>query len=359
MRKARDLVTERRRHPVACLYCAEPPDSQEHALPHAMGGRLRARILCREHNNTASHADNVMSTWFAPWTQMLVVPKQGSGRGTSFVAPADDGRMLKMEADGRVVDRRQIVEKDERGRILHAVGSERWTRRLQTAKEASGPGPWMPLIEVPGGRENVIVSLGLTSDIEPGLVKTALHFIAGFMDDIVVPDELREVVLRNKLPDEDGVYVRPLFAESWPPSHEITAYPGRDDAYVTIMLYGIFGMVVRLPGVSVSHALRYVQRFDGSGPMLMDIEPRLVRFNEARIEHDLCVRAARAAHDKAKMFRTGFLDLFRAELDLLLLPPAKKDELVEATRRNLDAGIIPWKIPTSLEPGGPSYGDIA
>jgi len=392
MGEVRDLVTERRRHPATCLYCASPPDSEEHALPHAMGGRLRARILCRAHNNAASHADNVLSTWFAPWTQMLMVPKQGGDRGTSFVASADDGRMLKMEADGRVVDRRQVVEKDERGRILHAEGSEKWIRRLQAAKAASGPGPWMPLMVVPGGREHVTVSLGLTRDIEPGLVKTALHFIAAFMDDVVVRDELRDVVLLNRVPDEDGVYVRPLradsplFGESWPPTHEITAYPGPDGAYVTIMLYGVFGMVVRLPGVRVSHALRYVQHFDRSGPMLVDVEPRSVpwdsagisrngwtaffadleerlaridRFNEARIEHDLCVRAARAAHEKAKTFRTGFLDLFRAELDLFRLPPEKKDELVKATCRRLDEGFIPWKIPTSFEPGGPSYGDIA
>jgi hypothetical protein len=323
---------------------------------------------------------------------MLMVPKQGGDRGTSFVAPADDGRILRMEADGRVVDRKQVVEKDEHGRILRAEGSETWTRRLQAAKEASGPGPWMPRIVIPGGRENVTVSLGLTRDIEPGLVKTALHFIASFMDDLAVPDELRDVVLRNRVPDDDGAYVRPLradpplFGKSWPPSHEMTAYPGQDGVYVTIMLYGVFGMVVRLPGVRVSHALRYVQRFDGSGPMLVDVELRSVpwdsagisrneragffadleerlthidRFNESRIEHDLCVRAARAANDKAKTFRTGFLDLFRAELDLLLLAPAKKDELVNAGRRMLDAGIIPWNIPTSFEPGGPSYDDFA
>ena len=111
-----------------------------------MGGRLRARILCRAHNNAASHADNVLSTWFAPWTQMLMVPKQGGDRGTSFVASADDGRMLKMEADGRVVDRRQVVEKDERGRILHAEGSEKWIRRLQAAKAAG-----MQCVFVPRG----------------------------------------------------------------------------------------------------------------------------------------------------------------------------------------------------------------
>jgi len=238
----------------------------------------------------------------------------------------------------------------------------------------------------PGGRENVTVSLGLTRDIEPGLVKAALHFIAAFMDDVVVPDELREVVLRNRVPDEDGVYVRPLradpplFGESWPPSHELTAYPGQDGAYATIMLYGVFAMVVRLPDVRVSHALRYVERFDGSGPMLVDAEPRLVpwasagispnvrtaffadleerlaridRFNEARIEHDLCVRAARAAHDKGKTFRTGFLDLFRAELDLLAPAAGEKgragrSHASQARRRN-----HPVEDPDELGTGWP------
>jgi hypothetical protein len=144
--------------------------------------------------------------------------------------------------------------------------------------------------------------------------------------------------------------------------------------------------VVRLPGVRLSHALRYVQAFDGSGPVIGEIEPRSVpwdgagysreerttffaeleqrlaridRFNEARIEHDLCVRAARAANEKARMFRTGFLDLFRAELDLFLLPPKKKDELVERTRRKIEEGLVPWKIPTSFEPGGLTYRDVA
>jgi hypothetical protein len=179
MEEVRDLVAERRRYPVTCLYCAVPPDSEEHSLPHAMGGRLRAPILCRSHNNLASGVDNVLSTWFAPFTQMLMVPKQGGERGTSFVAPADDGRTLKMEADGRVVDRRQVVERDERGGILRAHGSDRWTGRLQAAKEKSGRGPWMPRIMVPGGREVITVPLGLTREIEPGLVKAALHFVAG------------------------------------------------------------------------------------------------------------------------------------------------------------------------------------
>jgi hypothetical protein len=385
-----DLVADRRRHPSTCLYCNSAPTTEEHAIPHAMGGRLRARILCAFHNTVASRADKALCEWFAPVTHMLATPKQGGGRGSSFRASSADGEPFKIESDGRVVDVTQRVELDDRGLIARAEGSRTWAERQQTRKLRQNPDAIMPLIELRRASPTVTVHLGMPAEVEPGLVKTAMHFIAGFVTDSAVPDDIRAVILGNNPSEESGIYIRPipfeppLFGSSWPPSHEITAYPGPDGTYVTMMLYGVYSLVVRLPGVIVPSAVRYVQQFDRSGPLIVDIpnrpirwsEPmsdqewdtfqcefnarvdRVLRYRQACDDHNVCVRAAREAHKNQAKYAAAFLDLFRAELDLCSWSTAKKDEAVQCTRRLLEARTNPWDVPTTDEPGGPGYGDF-
>ncbi len=387
---ARDLVAGRRRFPSTCLYCDAPADSEEHPVPRAMGGRLRAPILCGRHNNLASRADHTLSTHFAAWTHMLGVPKQGRGRGTSFKATSVDGRDITVHADGYAVEPNRVVERDDDGRVVRAEGSARWIDRLQAAKERSGPGPFMPTIEVLGGEPPIVeLHFGLTREVEPGLVKCALHFVAGFVADVVVPDELRDVIERNETPEKSGVYVRPvpftasLFGDPRPPRHEVTVYPGSTAAFVTLMLYGAFSVVVRLSGIKVHSAVRYVQLFDGSGPRLMDVplctvpwdepmsatewEALKVSVNEraARIErvahmrqhHDLCTKAARAAEKNRRRYNADFIDLFRAELDKYGWSAQRKDDAVADAMRIVEGGGQPWTVPLTDEEDAPEFVD--
>jgi hypothetical protein len=369
------------------MYCASTPTTEEHAIPHAMGGRLRAPILCAVHNTAASRADKVLSEWCAPLTHMLATPKQGRGRGSSFRASSVEGKPFKIESDGRVVDVTQEVEHDDRGHVARAEGSLAWAEQLQATKLRRTPSATMPLIEIRRASPTVTVQFGMPAEVEPGLVKIAMHFIAGFAADTVVPDDIRAVILGNTPSEESGVYVRPLpfklplFGTSWPPSHEITAYPAPDGTYVTMMLFGVYSLVVRLPDVIIPTAVRYVQQFDRSGPLLVDVPTRRIRWSEpmsdsewdtfhcqlnARLDrvlryrqacddHNVCVRAARQANKNAKKYAAEFLDLFRAELDLCAWSTAKKDELVECTRQLLEAKTNPWEVPTTDEPGGPTY----
>jgi hypothetical protein len=351
-----------------------------------MGGRLRGRLLCTRHNNeTGSRVDRTLSTWFAPWTLMLAIPKQGGGRGASFAAETDDGRRFTVEADGRAVEENRIVSRDEHGVVTRAEGSLEWTTRLRAKIEKKSAGGSMPLIEIPGALPNFELPHGVTREIEPGIVKIALHFVAGLVPEIHLPYQLRRIVEDNESPAEDGRFVRPLpfesplFGDPWPPRHEVTAYPAHDATYVTLMLFGAFSIVVRLPDVAIDSPVRYVQTFDGAGPSLERVKRRPMRwyrsmscgewraffdgfdrrleridqYRRMREDHDQWVKAARTAYARQSEYGADFPTLFRAELELYLWPADKTDDAVMRARRILDEGGRPWEVPTSEEDGRP------
>jgi hypothetical protein len=51
-----------RRHASNCLYCPNPPDTNEHVLAEAVGGRLIAPLLCSKHNNVISIVADAICT---------------------------------------------------------------------------------------------------------------------------------------------------------------------------------------------------------------------------------------------------------------------------------------------------------
>ena len=120
-----------RRTPTRCIYRDRAAVSDEHVVPCAIGGRLTAPILCHAHNNAASAADNALAVWFAPFTNMLAVPRQDGKIGTSYTAKSIDGRAVIVKHNGQVEEPNTIKERDSKGRILRAAGDLKWLDRLR------------------------------------------------------------------------------------------------------------------------------------------------------------------------------------------------------------------------------------
>lgn len=370
-----------RRKPTHCLYCDQAAVSDEHVVPCAIGGRLTAPILCHLHNNAASAADNALSTWFAPWTNMLAIPRQDGKIGTSFSAKSIDGRDVLMTSDGRVEEPNRVTERDSQGRILRAIGDLKWLDRLRKQSSAAFS-TQMPAIALPSTPPVVDLKLGLTDEAWPGIVKMALHLVAGFVDHVVISDQLRMIVLENR-PPPVADYVRSvpwdleLFGEESPPRHEITAYPGRDATFVTLMLFGVFALSVKLPGVSVMQPVRYSQTLDGAAPVLTVVAPARCRWDppmddtevaefleglhrrmnavydifKLREHEDMCIAAARNAVERTKTMSISFIDAFRAELQLYSWPADLVEDAVAQTKIMLTSRLYPWEFPFTRDRG--------
>lgn len=373
-------IASLRRRPERCLYCEEPPASPEHPVPQAVGGRLTASILCVKHNNEASKADKAFCDWFAPVTHLLMIPRQDGKIGTSYATTSVDGRAVIVTADGRIEERNRIKEYDEQGRIKRAEGDLKWLERLRQQSEAFATP--MPVIALPGIPSACDIKLGITEQAWPGLVKIAVHFVAGFVDDVPLSDELRRIILRNETPP-DGEYLRSLpwdpelFGPEQPPRHEVTAYPGAGATFVTLMLFGIFNILVKLPPAASTKAVRYRQDFDGSPPLVTQVNMASIdwehplggldsrafynglhsRINaigityQQREHEDMCIAAARKAISRTREMPISFIDAFRAELQCYAWPPDRIADAVEQTRAMLGKRLVPWEFPFTTERG--------
>jgi hypothetical protein len=118
-------VSKARRTPVTCLYCLETPDSHEHPLAEALGGRLHAPILCDSHNNLiANKCDDPMIAQFAPLMFMLGTPRARDAKGASLAGKSDSGERLVVRQNWEVRRRKlERVEKTATGRIKFAKGN--------------------------------------------------------------------------------------------------------------------------------------------------------------------------------------------------------------------------------------------
>jgi hypothetical protein len=309
-----------------------------------------------------------------------MIPRQDGKTGTSYATKSVDGRDVFVTADGRIEERNRVIEYDAQGRVKRATGDLKWLDRLRKQSEAFATP--MPVIALPGIPSPCDIRLGVTEEAWPGLVKLALHFIAGFVEDVAISDELRRIVLGNETPPE-GDYLRSiawdaaLFGEEQPPRHEVTAYPGARVTYVTLMLFGVFTFVTRLPGVSARTAVRYRQAFDKSPPLLLEVAPATIdwenplgtveksdflsgmfnRMNsigltfKQREHEDMCIAAARRAMEATRKMSIGFIDAFRAELQCYSWPNERIDEAVDQTKSLLQNKMYPWEFPFTAERG--------
>ena len=272
---SRILIGTLRRRPKHCLYCGKAPDTREHAIPEAIGGRLWAYTLCGNHNgqiNTA--ADEILSKTFAPLMTMLQVPRQRGGVGAEFVATDPDGQAVTILPQGYAKQEPlDVQQRDGEGRILRARGDLDYLESLpRGAMSRTGKMLVLATISDPNQRFEVVSDEAITGAV----LKIAVHFFAGFVADIA------EREARGLLPfilgehEAGGDYIRTpflneaLFPDSWPPRHEITCYPhGDNETLITVLLFGAYAYMCRLPlSMGMANGIRYRQALGEKHPEL-------------------------------------------------------------------------------------------
>jgi hypothetical protein len=289
----RSPIERMRRFPKDCLYCEEAPVSVEHILPESLGGRLTAKILCAKHNHLVGRrSDEPLVRELHSCVHFLGIRRQ-RGRGSELRGRTDDGKPLRFSAEG--VPQRQQLEVLERSsrKIRRARGSLLHLDSLLAQGALADKNA--PVIAYLEKAPPVTVSMAIGADAEKAVLKIALHFIAGFVEDIDrrVALSLLPFILGDDV--AGGEYVRTLslegrfFPSSWPPKHVVAVYPSASETFVTVLLFGLYGFQVRLP-MEVNDSIRYVQNLvDG------DVHPILEENDHARTfgwddrltEHDL------------------------------------------------------------------------
>lgn len=376
----RDMLSRARRTPAHCLYCAKHASSWEHALPEALGGRVQAPILCPAHNNQiAAATDEPMIVQFQPLVHLLDVKRQGGERGVAFRATTDDGERVVVERGGNVrrYKRLDVVRKGSSGKLAYAKGELAKIDELKAAGALEDPGkPVLVTVERPA---IVNFQIAVAREAERGVLKIALHFVAGFAND--VPMETALELLPHVLGSEPagGRYVRtvPLdsrfFPKTWPPCHEIRTYPEGIETYVTVLLFGMYGFHVRLP-IATSEPLRYLQPLvDAVQPVFEQNDHRrvftwddrlteddfesvrtqmgfrhgkLMTLAQWRMRTDQCRAAAGRAAKAMFVWRCPFIDAYRAELQQEAFSADEIALCLAFAREVIRTGAAPvWNLP--------------
>jgi hypothetical protein len=367
-----------------CLYCEATPNTEEHVVPEAIGGRLWARILCGQHNSAiAAGADEPLSKAFAPYVTMLQVSRQRGGAGAEFTATGRDGKPIVILAEGFAKELPlDVKRRDERGRIAHAEGDLAVLDGLPAEAFAEGvPRNIIAKITVPEARFTV------ASDdrIRPGVLKIALHFVAGFVTDVDLASAqgLLPFVLGEKNPTGDMVRTpfldEDVFADESTPRHEITCYNDGDGVLVTIMLFGAMAYACRFPfGGDAVAGIRYTQRLDKNYPEFYDqverpavldwnrrpsesaadgklwmesVETRMRRVNQRGVEQSIQARSRRA-FDCARGLSSNYGNLwerYAAALQLEVFSAEEVGTIVAIGRRLHANGENAWEVPVTLD----------
>lgn len=375
-----DVIERLRRQPAHCVYCTAPARSSEHAIPEALGGRLTANILCSAHNNEiGARTDAALFANVRPLVNMLRVKRHDGRIGASFEGTTDAGERVMVTADGRVPGPRLVVEeRDEQNRIVRAAGDLTVLDRLRK-QGAFAKGDTEPVIATPVKPPVVHFGVGSDRTSEAGILKIALHFVAGFVADI--PLELGQRLLPAVLGDTlaGGAYVRTqafddvLFSASWPPEHRITCWAESEAVFVAVLLFDAHPYLCRLPLVlGDTRVVRYRQPLLGDpAPILEDDVPsisalwdnrlteeqakawgaeigrrldRIAMYAKEREIREQCQRAARAAAEQAA--RGGdFFEWYRGALQIECLTADEVEKRVQLGHIADAHGRPVWAFP--------------
>lgn len=245
------LIDAYRRNAAHCLYCNAVDLTDEHSVQEAIGGRLTAKNLCGHHNGIVNGADAPLNRNFAPFVQMLQIRRHRGGIGAEFHAVDGDGKTITILSEGFAKQNPlDVTSKDENGKILRAIGDLSKLDALPAqAFRPGGQRHAIAIVTAPEGQFFV----GSDENITGGILKIAFHFFTGFVRDI--PTYLAERMLPYITGEKEAgrIFVRTpylsedAFPESWPPRHEVTAYPTGEGTFITVLLFGAFGYLVKLP----------------------------------------------------------------------------------------------------------------
>ncbi len=375
-----ELIGADRLAPAHCLYCDLPATSLEHIVPEAIGGRLTAHILCPRHNAMVNAADEPLSKNFAPLVTMLQVPRQRGGAGAEFRAVDADGKPLVIVREGFAKEKRLDVQaRDDGNRIARAAGDLVLLDSLP-AEAFSDAGRKFMLAVITDPEAHFLVASD--EHIAGGILKMALHFFAGFVAEISIKDasQLLPYILGGKT--AGGEYIRTpqltegVFPDSWPPRHEITCYPMSDCTLITVLLFGAYAYMCRLPFVyEGTLGRRYQQVLSEKFPRFFDDVPppdsldwnsrpgpgdaevwsSPIRTRLGRIHHEGAQQAIRAkcrrAYEHAVTESSNLGDLwdrYRAALQLEVLSTEDVDLIIKIGRQLAGEGKPPWEVPVVL-----------
>lgn len=376
------LIARHRRAPATCLYCTDPADTVEHIVPDGLGGRLTADLLCARHNGVVNAgADEILNEAFAPFVNMLEVRRQRGGVGAEFVGKGMDGSPVTIVAEGFAKQQPLVVKRrDDQRRIAYAEGDLTHLDDLPVQAFSNGE---KRLILAKIYNPEVDFSVASDERIRPGVFKIALHFFAGFIGDMPlrVAQSFLPYVGGEKAPTGDMLRTpfldATVFPDSWPPRHEVTCYANGDHALVTILLFGAYAYVCRLPFKLPSQGgIRYVQvltentpQFDDDVPMPAGLdwdrrpgpgegdawaaamEPRIRRIYEHGVQSSIRSRCKRA-FERALGESSNFGDLwtrYRAALQFECFSATDVATIVAIGRRLHNEGKAAWEIPVALQ----------
>jgi hypothetical protein len=211
----------------------------------------------------------------------LAYAAKGAGRALHCTEQPTTANELSFDPQGRPERNKvRVVERTLDRKIKRATGPLRMLDKLWgqgALAETSGQ-----VIALMEKAPPVTVRMEIGKGAEKGVLKIALHFVAGFIRDIDgdLGKALWPYLIGKKV--AAGKYVRTLplegrfFPNSWPPQHRVSAYAAEHECYVSVLLFGMYGFNVRLP-VDISVQRRYVQRLTGS-----DLAPMLEANDHAR-----------------------------------------------------------------------------
>ncbi|HET9341802.1 MAG TPA: hypothetical protein VFO25_02645 [Candidatus Eremiobacteraceae bacterium] len=323
-------------------------------------------------------ADEPMVEEYKPYVNALAVKRQDGTIGVCFKATTDEGETLTVTAEGKLEPQKlEVKARDASGRITRAFGDLLLLETLRK-RGALATDPNQRIIAVVEKAPVVNFSVTVAHGVERGVLKSALHFIAGFVGDVEQGEALALLpsVLGKELAGGEFVrtwaYDDALFPESWPPRHELTSYPGDSLTYVSMLLFGVDAFVVRLP-ITTDQPLRYTQpligpthpRLSVPAPVAIDWDRPLAtsdtdafmaehgrridaisEFAGRRMIRKICRDAARRAMlpERRAAVRTDFFTRYAAELQVGCVEAPLIAYLLREGRRLRDEGEAVWHL---------------
>jgi len=122
---------------ITCYVCLEPIDekSDEHIIPNCIGGRLKAKLLCKKHNNGfGSKAEGVFARQMNPFCNLLNIKRERNDIPDQPVIYQETNTVAYMKADGGLESKNFSYEVAQNGSQIdlhiHAPDSDiRKTRK--------------------------------------------------------------------------------------------------------------------------------------------------------------------------------------------------------------------------------------